>query len=263
LSPWLNSGGGDGKSDAREEKRFSKGQNVLLISPDGDFRQAHVLPGAENNAHPRPDHASDDAETYQYDQLRVTKKSDAYEVWLSKESSQQQQQGDQGGQQQTGASQGGQQQQPQQRQRNPGTAAVKVRIHKDGGITARVGKDDNAVRFSAHKDGAKLKYGKDHWLVVTKDGLIVSKEPEVGNDPIPDDNKYGASPMASTQDFEVLDPKAKDIGGVTVVTASGKRMVSLTRAQAQWFLDQGQIRPVGVAPQVTRQVAPAPAPKGN
>jgi hypothetical protein len=189
LSPWLNSGGGDGKSDAREEKRFSEGQNVLLISPDGDFRQAHVFAGAENNAHPRPDHASDDAETYQYDRLRVTKKSDAYEVWLSEESSQQQQQGDRGGQQQTGASQGGQQQQPQQRQRNAGTAAVKVRIHKDGGITARVGKDDKAVRFSAHKDGAKLKYGKDHWLVVTKDGLFVSKEPEVGNDPIPDDNK--------------------------------------------------------------------------
>jgi hypothetical protein len=71
--------------------------------------------------------------------------------------------------------------------------------------------------------------------------------------------------MASTQDFEVLDPNAKDMGGVKVVTASGKRMVSLTRAQAQWFLDQGQIRPVGaapaVAPQVTRQAAPAP--KGN
>jgi hypothetical protein len=71
--------------------------------------------------------------------------------------------------------------------------------------------------------------------------------------------------MASTQDFEVLDPKAKDIGGVKVVTASGKRMASLTRAQAQWFLDQGQIRAVGAAPaaapQVARQVAQAP--KGN
>jgi phage baseplate assembly protein gpV len=178
LSPWLHSGGGDGKSDAREEKRFIKGQNVLLISPDGDFRQAHVLPGAENNAHPRPDHASDDSETYQYDQLRVTKQKDAYEVWVSEESSQQQQ----GGQQQGG-------QQPQQGQRNPGTAAVKVRVHKDGGITARIGKDDNAVRFSAHKDGVKLKFGKKHWVVVTKDGLIFSKPPIIGEDPIPDDNK--------------------------------------------------------------------------
>jgi hypothetical protein len=73
--------------------------------------------------------------------------------------------------------------------------------------------------------------------------------------------------MANTQDYEVLDPHAKDIGGVRVVTAAGKRMVSLTRAQAQWFLDQGQIRPVGAAPaaapQVTRQVAPAPASKGG
>jgi hypothetical protein len=189
LSPWLHSGGGDGKSDAREEKRFIKGQNVLLISPDGDFRQAHVLPGAENNAHPRPDHASDDSETYQYDQLRVTKQKDAYEVWLSEESSQQQQQGGDQQPQQTGASQGGQQQQPQQRQRNPGTAAVKVRVHKDGGITGRVGKDDNTVRFSAHKEGAKLKFGKKHWVVVTKDGIIFSSKPEIGEDPIPDDNK--------------------------------------------------------------------------
>jgi hypothetical protein len=84
---------------------------VLLISPDGDFRQAHVLPGAENNAHPRPDHASDDSETYQYDQLRVTKRKDAYEVWLSEESSQQQQQGDQQAQQQGQ----GQQQRPARR----------------------------------------------------------------------------------------------------------------------------------------------------
>jgi hypothetical protein len=179
LSPWLHSGGGDGKSDAREEKRFIKGQNVLLISPDGDFRQAHVLPGAENNAHPRPDHASDDSETYQYDQLRVTKQKDAYEVWVSEESSQQQQ----GGQQQGG------QQQPQQRQRNAGTAAVKMRVHKDGGITGRIGKDDSAVRFSAHKDGVKLKFGKKHWVVVTKDGLIFSQPPIIGEDPIPDDNK--------------------------------------------------------------------------
>jgi phage baseplate assembly protein gpV len=180
LSPWLHSAGGDGKSHAREEKLFSKGQNVLLISPDGDFRQAHVFAGAENDAHPRPDHASDDAETYQYDQLRVTKKGDAYEVWLAEGSSQQQGQSQQGQ---------GQQGQGQDGQRSAGTAAVKVRIHKDGGITARVGKDGEAVRFSAHKEGAKLKYKNDHWLVVTKDGLIVSKAPEVGKDPILDDNQ--------------------------------------------------------------------------
>src|SRR5262249_28537577 len=105
------------------------------------------------------------------DQLRVTKKGDAYEVWLAEGSSQQQ--GDQQG----------------QGQRNAGTAAMKVRLHKDGGITARVGKDDEAGRFSGPKQSAKLKYKKDHWLVVTKDGLVVSKAPEVGQDPIPDDNQ--------------------------------------------------------------------------
>ena len=64
--------------------------------------------------------------------------------------------------------------------------------------------------------------------------------------------------MASTQDFEVLDAKATNIGGVRVVTASGKRMVSLTRAQAQWFLDQGQIRALSSAPAVAPPSPPAP-----
>jgi hypothetical protein len=69
--------------------------------------------------------------------------------------------------------------------------------------------------------------------------------------------------MANTQDYEVLDPHAKDVGGVRVVTAAGKRIVSLTRAQAQWFLDQGQIRGLSAAPAAApaRTSAPASAPK--
>jgi hypothetical protein len=145
----------------------------------------------------------------------MTKQKDTYEIWLAEQSSQSSQQG-------------GDQQQEQKR--DPGTAAVKVRVHKDGGITARVGVDDNAVRFSTHEDGAKIKYGKKHWVVVTDNDLF-------GDDwarPYPRRQQVKEHwQMAGTQDFEVLDPKAKDIGGVKVVTASGKRMVSLTRAQAQ------------------------------
>jgi hypothetical protein len=69
--------------------------------------------------------------------------------------------------------------------------------------------------------------------------------------------------MPNTQDYEVLDPNAKDIGGVKVVTAGGKRMVSLTRAQAQWFLDQAQIRPVGAAPAVAPAAVKPTAFKGE
>ena len=69
--------------------------------------------------------------------------------------------------------------------------------------------------------------------------------------------------MANTQDYEVLDPHAKDIGGVRVVTAAGKRMVTLTRAQAQWFLDQGQIRPAGAAPAAAVVPAPVHEPKSE
>ena len=69
--------------------------------------------------------------------------------------------------------------------------------------------------------------------------------------------------MASTQDYEVLDPHAKDIGGVK--SRHGRRQAhgELTRAQAQWFLDQGQIRPVGAAPAVTPAAVKPTAFKGE
>jgi hypothetical protein len=149
LSPWLYTSNARGK--AREERRYQAGQNVMLVSPDGDFRQAAVLPWAENENSPRPDHASDDAETYQFEKLRITKKADGYEVWLAE--------GD------------------------GGAAAMKVRLNTDGGITARVGK----MRFAAHSMGAKLRAEND-FVVVMPGKIIVSKPPIVDKDPIPNDD---------------------------------------------------------------------------
>jgi hypothetical protein len=185
--PWQPTS--NGRSEAREETRYTKGQNVMMICPNGEFTQAHVMPAAENNRHGRPDHADDkgESETYQYDQLRMTKQKDTYEVWLAEESTEKKDD-----QQQQGASgQGGAQQDQghqKQKRNGPGTPAAKVRVHKDGGITGRVGKDDNAVRFSAHKDGAKIKFGKQRWVTVTKNNIVFSEPPILGKDPIPDDN---------------------------------------------------------------------------
>lgn len=83
LSPWLFTG--NARGNAREEHRYKKGQNVMLLAPDGDLRQASVTQYAENDAFPRPAHAADDAETYQYEKLRVTKKSTSHEAWLAED----------------------------------------------------------------------------------------------------------------------------------------------------------------------------------
>src|SRR6185295_6667719 len=55
LSPWLNTS--DHRGSAREERKYHKGQNVMLSLAAGDIRQATVSPYAENDKHKRPDHA--------------------------------------------------------------------------------------------------------------------------------------------------------------------------------------------------------------
>src|SRR5256885_6135679 len=136
LSPWLHTSTHRGK--AREERKFKEGQNVMMIAPDGDFRQAQLFPYAESKQLKRPDHASDDAETYQYEKLRVTKKGDTYEVWLADG-----QDTDKGG--------------------NP---RMKVRL-SDKGITGRYGAD---IRFAASQGGSKVKAGKK-FVTVTKQAI--------------------------------------------------------------------------------------------
>src|SRR5262249_43910832 len=151
---------------AREEQRFKEGQNVMLVSPGGDHRQALVLPHAENDAHGRPDHASDDSETYQFETLRVTKKKDTYEIWLADS--------DSSGGNGSGGSSGSS---------GAGTAKSKVRINSDGGITGRVGE----VRFAAHSSGAKIR-ANDAFLVVVPGRVISSHPIQVDADPIPNDD---------------------------------------------------------------------------
>jgi hypothetical protein len=53
------------------------------------------------------------------------------------------------------------------------------------------------------------------------------------------------------QEYEIVDPTVKPdlagtLGGVVVIERNGKKIVRMTRAQAQWYLDHGTIKAAGV-----------------
>jgi hypothetical protein len=84
LSPWLHTE--DHRGSHRHEEKYRKGMTVKLSAVGGDFRQATVSPHAENQAHPRPDHADEAHHTYQNDTLRERHGQDFQELWLAKQS---------------------------------------------------------------------------------------------------------------------------------------------------------------------------------
>lgn len=172
LSPWLHSS--NMRGGARERRFYKKDQTVMILSPTGDMRQGMVLPYAINKDFLSPDHANktgQDEEVYQLDDLRIKATKDGYDIWLQPPKKKQQQQSEL-------------QKMPDREDDSSGQASMKVRINKNGGITGRVGKN----RFMAHSKGAKIKAGKD-FAAITPGKLIVSREWEIGSDPIPDDDK--------------------------------------------------------------------------
>jgi hypothetical protein len=51
------------------------------------------------------------------------------------------------------------------------------------------------------------------------------------------------------KEYEIIDPLVKPdaagtLGGVVIVEKDGKKIVRMTRAQAQWYLDHGTIKVV-------------------
>lgn len=188
LSPWLNTS--NHRGGATEARFYKKGQTLSLICPGGDIAQGMITPYAPNKNFKRPEHADDsgqDEESYQLEDYRQKQTKEGVDFWLQEDDSKKQQQqsssqsgggGGQGG--------GGQQQQQQKKGHTGGEKAkVKTRLHKEGGITHRIGKDS---RVAAHKDGSKLRMSSD-WVVVTKGKIIFSKPPILGKDPIPNDDK--------------------------------------------------------------------------
>lgn len=190
LGPWLHTG--NMRGGAREGRFYKEGQNLMMISPTGDPGQAVLMPYAPNNSHKRPSHASEsgqDEETYQQDALRVKKTKDGYSIWLQDEEQQQDQQ--QQGQQQggAGADKNAKATPAQQHKQQKPDGKVVIRLHKDGGVEARVKSGDDVYRFKATKDGVKMKAGST-WAVVQKGKLLCSQPWEVqGTDPMTDDDK--------------------------------------------------------------------------
>jgi hypothetical protein len=197
-------GGGAGGAGGGQggEQQDGGGQNVIAICMSGDPRQAFVIAQAPNENHPAPDHANksgQDEETYQLEDLRVSKAKDGYDIWL--EEPEKKKQGGSGGDSGGEGGESGQSGQKEERKTGGEKARVKFRLHNDGGITGRIGTGKDAVRYHIHKDGAKLKAGDDNIVLVDKkEGQVKvkSKQPPITNqawvvkdwkDPIEDDNK--------------------------------------------------------------------------
>jgi hypothetical protein len=174
LGPWQHSASDRGGH--AEEEQFKKGQNVVMISPAGDFRQAHVMPAAENNQRGRPDHATDDSHTYQFEKLRIKKTKDAYDIWIDESKGEEGKSAEPAG---SKAGAGG-----DSSKKPEAKPKMKVRLSDSKGITGRFGKD---MRFAAGEKGVKLR-AKDRWAVVTKDTLVTSHPWEIGADPLPNDD---------------------------------------------------------------------------
>jgi hypothetical protein len=59
------------------------------------------------------------------------------------------------------------------------------------------------------------------------------------------------------KEYEIVDPLVKPdaagtLGGVVIVEKDGKKIVRMTRAQAQWYLDHGTIRAVSTGTPATQ-----------
>lgn len=93
LSPWLHTE--DHRGAHRHEEKYHKGMNVKLSAVGGDFRQATVSPHGENQAHQRPNHATDTEMAEQYDTLREGHGHDFHEHWLAPQSTEAAAQGQQ------------------------------------------------------------------------------------------------------------------------------------------------------------------------
>jgi hypothetical protein len=193
MSPYLHQT--DRRGGAKTRQYYKKGQNVCLICPDGDVRQAIMTPWSKNKQYQQPGHANKSGqreETYQQDEdkeqqqgqgggggssggggggggagggggqqamsLRGSRGHDGEDWWIQENEEQQEQKPDKN---------------DKKRNTEGDKAKVKYRMNKDTGFTARVGKD---VRVSAVSGGAKTRAGKTYF-VAEKDKDAVMKSP--------------------------------------------------------------------------------------
>jgi hypothetical protein len=244
LSPWTSTS--DHRGGSRERNQYVKGQNVRLSAPGGDYRQATLSPGAHGKSFPAPAHADQiNGDSYQSGKIRKStnrvggdqggeasgnqpdgqqsggqqsgdqQKDQKHfdESWIADQDDNAPAHQDQSGKPENGSSSGkdGSSSDGSGQQQSDAKPIMKQRMHEEGGLTGRVGKDaDSTARYAAHEKGAKLKFGKDAttwadkegtWmrfgddnvLWVDKEGIWSSKPIQVKDmkkkDPIPDDDK--------------------------------------------------------------------------
>lgn len=180
LSPWINHT--NHRGEHRERQAFRKGQNVTLICPDGDPRQAILTPWAPNDEHKPPKHANESGvgeQTYEFGGFKKSRGNDGDDSWIGKDEGP----GPDAGQERetSGGLAIGQQGQDDKKQEKRKTAssddeATYVRrMNKEGGHTLRYKKDNRAA---VHKNGSKLKAGDENFSVVHKDGKLHQKAEE-------------------------------------------------------------------------------------
>lgn len=174
LGPWLDTV--NHRGGATERKFYKKGQNLTLMCPNGDLAQAIVTPFAPNKDFKPPKHANEsgqDEETYEQENLRVRKTKKGYAIWLEDdEQEQEEQEGAEGS-----AGGGGDEKEgvpEKHKPKKPKPIAI-INLAKDGGFTAKVGKDSDAMRVAVTKDGAKLKAGESY-VSATKDSVSLKSK---------------------------------------------------------------------------------------
>lgn len=196
LGPWLDTNNHRGGS--RERRFYKEGQNLTMLCPNGDPRQAVIMPYAPNKDHPPPDHSNDTGqgeETYQQDGMKVSKGGDGYDIWTDSGGGG----GGGGGSGKSGGASGGsggggggqsqgsgQSQGGGERNTGGGKAQTKMRLNHSTGFTGRGYTTES--RVASREEGAKIKR-KPHHAVVTKENPIVSKPWVIDKDPVPDDDK--------------------------------------------------------------------------
>ena len=189
LGPWVNHT--NHRGEHRERQAFRKGQNVTMICPDGDPRQAFIVPYAPNKEHKPPKHAGESGvgeHTYQNGGFYKSRGNDGDDNWIGKDEGPGADAGEerensgglamgggggsQGGQQ---GQQGGKQQQKRKTAGSDDESTYVRRMNKEGGHTLRYKKD---VRAAVHEKGAKTKAGDDTFSAVHADGKLHQKAKE-------------------------------------------------------------------------------------
>jgi hypothetical protein len=203
LSPWVHSE--EQRGGTQEQHLVEKGQNVIVTSHGGDFRNATFSHSSESKSFPQPSQAPNvNGYSMEHGKLRTSHHKpqsngggggggggsggDHYHtVEIMDQAPNNPQHQDQSGQPEQSGGGGGQQDQ-QGGQQQQAKAAMTHRISESGYLTGRVGNDDNASRYAAHAKGAKIRC-KTNTIFVNDQGCYATKPIQLmPKDPIPNDN---------------------------------------------------------------------------